>query len=111
MLKRGVLFRGVQRAIAEGFPTGLQALIDRSQDGIRIIADAHIEWLDVRGIPLGLRCNVSRIPVTPGNAFIIALSSPAPIHLTPEDFPDVLVVTGFPEAEPISPPFRIDTGR
>src|SRR3546814_9101738 len=48
MLKRGELFRGVQRAIAEGFPTGLQALIDRSQDGIRIIADAHIEWLDVR---------------------------------------------------------------
>src|SRR3546814_1525061 len=43
MLKRGELFRGVQQAIAEGFPTGLQALIARSKDGIRTIASAHTE--------------------------------------------------------------------
>lgn len=107
MQKRSELFRGVQRAIAEGFPPDLQALIGRSKDGIRIIADAHIEWLDVRGIPLGLRYNVSRIPVTPGNAFIATLSSPPPIHSTPEHFQDVLVVSGLPEADVFAQQFSI----
>jgi hypothetical protein len=107
MLKRCELFRSVQRGIADGFPSELRALIDRSQSGIRIIADAHIEWLDVRGIPLGLRYNVSRIPVTPGNAFIDTLSVPPPIQLTPKDFQDVLVVSGLREADKIAKQFNI----
>jgi hypothetical protein len=105
--KRSELFRSVQLAIAEGLPAELQALINRSRDGIRVIADAHIEWLDVRGVPLGLRYNVSRIPVTPGNAFIDILASPPPIHLTPEDFKDVLVVSGLPTADVIARQFRV----
>ena len=107
MHKRSEQFRNVQRAIAQGFPSEFQALIDRSQDGIRIIADAHIEWLDVRGIPLGLRYNVSRIPVTPGNLFIDTLSTPQPIHLKPEDFQDVLIVSGLSEADKIAQQFTI----
>lgn len=107
VLKRSELFRSVQRAIAEGFPDELQALVTRSQDGIRVIADAHVEWLDVGGIPLGLRYNVSRIPVTPGNLFINTLSTPAPIHSTPEDFRDILVVSGLPEADIIAQQFKV----
>ena len=107
MHKRNQMFQEVQRAIADGFPTDLQALIDRSRDGIRVIADAHIEWLDVRGIPLGLRYNVSRIPVTPGNLFIQTLSTQPPIHATPEDFQEILVVSGLPEADVIAKQFDI----
>lgn len=106
-LKRSELFRGLQRAISDGFPSELRPLIERSKDGIRIIADAHIEWLDVRGIPLGLRYNVSRIPVTPGNAFIDTLSSPVPIQSTPEDFRDVLIVSGLQEGDVIAEQFRV----
>lgn len=107
MLKRAELFRGVQQAIADGFPSDLKALIARSQDGIRIIADAHIEWLDVEGIPLGLRYNVSRIPVTPGNLFIETLSALPPILITPEAFKDVLVVSGLAEHDQIAKQFTI----
>lgn len=107
MLKRAELFRGVQRAIAQGFPDDLKALIARSQDGIRIISDAHIEWLDVEGIPLGLRYDVSRIPVTPGNLFIEALSSHPPLLTTPESFQDVLVVSGLAEGDLIAKQFTI----
>ena len=107
LLKRSELFRQVQRALADGFPRELQKLIGRSQDGIRVIADAHIEWLDVRGIPLGLRYNVSRVPVTPGNAFIDTLSTPQPIFSTPEDFQNVLVVSGLSDADIIAKPFKI----
>jgi hypothetical protein len=107
MRKRNQTFQEVQRAIADGFPADLQALIGRSRDGIRVIADAHVEWLDVRGIPLGLRYNVSRIPVTPGNLFIQALSTQPPIHVTPEDFQDILVVSGLPKADAIAKQFDV----
>nr|WP_197064448.1 CHAT domain-containing protein [Methylobacterium sp. ZNC0032] len=104
-LKRAELFRGVQAAIADGVPCELQSLIDCSQDGVRIIADAHLEWLDIRGIPLGIRYNVSRIPVTPGNAFIETLSSLPTIYLTPENFQKILVVSGLPEDDEIARQF------
>lgn len=107
MLKRSELFNGVQRAIAAAFPDDLRALIDRSKDGIRIIADAHIEWLNVRGIPLRLRYNVSRIPVTPGNLFIETLSSLPPILSTPDDFHDILVISGLSEEDEIARQFKI----
>lgn len=107
MLKRSELFRGVQRSISDGFPSELQALLTQSQDGIRVIADAHVEWLDVGGIPLGLRYDVSRIPVTPGNLLVNALSTQPSINLTPEDFQDVLVVSGLHEADMIAQYFKI----
>jgi hypothetical protein len=107
MLKRAELYRGVQQAIAAGFPSDFLPLLARSRDGIRIIADAHIEWLDVEGVPLGLRYNVSRIPVTPGNLFVDTLSSLPPIVSTPEDFRKVLVVSGLPADDEIAKPFTV----
>jgi hypothetical protein len=106
ILKRSELFRGVQRALAGGFPDQFRDLVKRSVDGIRIIADAHLEWLDVDGFPLGLRYNVSRIPVTPGNLFIDVLSAPPPIQAAPEDFYDVLVISGLAEADVIAQQFK-----
>lgn len=105
--KRSEVFRNVQRAIADSFPTDFYSLIDRSEDGIRIIGDAHLEWLDVRGIPLGLRYNVARIPVTPGNAFINTLFTRPNIELTPEDFQDILVVSGLDDTDIIARQFEI----
>lgn len=106
-LKRTEMFRGVQRSLSENFPHDLQALIARSQDGIRVIADAHIEWLEIEGIPLGLRYNVSRIPVTPGNLFIDTLKSLPPILITPDSFQDILVVSGLEEGDVIAEQFTI----
>lgn len=107
VFKRREMFRKVQRAIAAGFPEDLQQLFSKSQDGIRIISDAHVEWLNVRGIPLGLRYNVSRIPVTPGNGFIEQLSTPPLLFSTPEDFRQVLVVSGLPKGDIIAKQFEI----
>ncbi|NTC83360.1 CHAT domain-containing protein [Agrobacterium tumefaciens] len=105
ILKRSEVFRGVQRAIANGFPNDLRTLLARSRDGIRIISDAHIEWLDVDGIPLGLRFNVSRIPVTPGNLFIETISAGAPVLTTFNQFQKVLVVSGLSDGDHIAKQF------
>lgn len=107
LLKRAELFRSVQGAIAAGFPEAFLEVLDRSSDGVRVIADAHIEWLDVRGIPLGLRYNVSRIPVTPGNLFIESLGIKEPLLVTPEAFSDVLVISGLEETDAIAKQFNV----
>lgn len=105
--KRAQLFHRVQKIIGEGVPHELMALINRSQDGIRVIADAHLEWLDIRGIPLGLRYNVSRIPTTPGNLFIDNLATSPSLFVTPEDFHDILVVSGLRDEDVIAKQFKI----
>lgn len=107
LLKRAELFRGVQKAIAAGFPEEFFEVLDRSSDGVRVIADAHIEWLDVRGIPLGLRYNVSRIPVTPGNLFIESVMAKEPLFVAPDAFRDVLVICGLEEADVIAKQFEM----
>lgn len=105
LLKRGELFKSLQREISNGFPKDLQDLLKRSKDGIRVISDAHIEWLDVDGVPLGLRFNVSRIPVTPGNLFIGTLAAKPDIFVHPDSLCDVLVISGLEEADVIARQF------
>lgn len=107
LLKRAELFRGVQNSIAAGFPKAFFEILDRSSDGVRVIADAHIEWLCVRGIPLGLRYNVSRIPVTPGNLFIESVAMREPLLVAPDAFCEVLVISGLEEADVIAKQFNV----
>ncbi|QSB44019.1 CHAT domain-containing protein [Tsuneonella flava] len=107
LLKRAELFRGVQKAIADGFPEEFFEILDRSSDGVRIIADAHIEWLDVRGIPLGLRYNVSRVPVTPGNLFIESVGMKEPLFVIPDAFGEILVISGLEEEDMIAKQFQV----
>lgn len=103
--KRAELFRGVQQSIAAGFPQEFFGVLDRSADGVRVIADAHVEWLDVRGIPLGLRYEVSRIPVTPGNLFIETIGSKPEIQVGPDAFSEILVVSGLDAEDLIAKQF------
>lgn len=107
VLKRAELFRGVQKAIAAGFPEEFFEVLNRSSGGVRVISDAHVEWLDVRGIPLGLRYNVSRIPVTPGNLFIQSLGAKEPLFVAPDAFSEVLVISGLQEADIIAKQFEM----
>lgn len=107
LLKRAELFQGIQRAIAAGFPEEFMQVLERSSDGVRVIADAHIEWLDVRGIPLGLRYNVSRIPVTPGNLFIESVGTKEQVIVAPDAFREVLVISGLEETDVIAKQFGV----
>lgn len=107
LLKRAEIFRGVQKAIAAGFPEEFLKVLDRSSDGVRVIADAHIEWLDVRGIPLGLRYNVSRIPVTPGNLFVDRVGIKEPLIVDPDSFSEALVISGLEDGDVIAKQFEV----
>ncbi len=105
--KRLRAFQQVQAALASAFPARFLPLVKSSKDGVRIVADAHVEWLDVDGLPLCLRKNVSRIPVTPGNLFIDQLAPLPLIRLIPESFRRILVISALKREDPIRPMFEI----
>ncbi|MCC8952721.1 hypothetical protein H8B02_04330 [Bradyrhizobium sp. Pear77] len=100
--KRLLAFRQVQARLAGAVPAEFMSLIKRSESGIRIISDAHLEWLDVDGLPLFIRKNCSRIPVTPGNLFVDHLASKRRVHLAPGDFSSVLVLSALKREDPIA---------
>ena len=88
-------FLNVQNRLAEAIPADLKALIAKSEGDIRVVSDAHVEWLDIDGLPLCIRRNVSRIPVTPGNLYVGQLTPSPLIRLTPEAFRKILVISAL----------------
>lgn len=105
--KRLLAFREVQRRLAEAVPPELIDVIRRSETGLRIVADAHLEWLDIDGIPLALRKNVCRVPTTPGNLFIDLVGPHEHIRLTPADLATVLIISALKRNDPIRKTFEI----
>ncbi len=107
--KSARVFRIVQQALQAAIPPEHLALIARSNAGIKIIAEAPLEWLLVNGLPLGIRFDVSRINTTPGNLFIEQIRPPMTHHITPGAFRDYLVLSMFEDGDPIAHHLRAGT--
>ncbi|MEQ7874270.1 hypothetical protein ABDK56_09745 [Sphingomonas sp. ASV193] len=106
-VKSARVFKAAQQALAEAIPPEHLALIKRSKSGIKIIADAPIEWLPVDGLPLGIRYDVSRIDATPGNLFLEQIRSVPPHYLKPKSFRNYLVLSMFSEGDAIANHLRV----
>lgn len=100
--KRLLAFREVQNRLSSAVPTEFYDLIRRSISGIRIVSDAHLEWLDIDGLPLMIRKTCTRIPVTPGNLFVDQVGTLPIMHLTPGDLQKVLVISALKSSDPIA---------
>lgn len=109
-IKSARVFKAVQDALSQYIPEDHLKLISASQAGIKIIADAPIEWLPINGLPLGIRYDVSRINSTPGNLFLEQIRSPMSLMITPEAFRNYLVLSMFEDGDHIAPYLRIGTG-
>lgn len=105
--KRMEVFRRVQAAITGSVPSDFLEFIEAADEGIRVIADAHLEWLAVKGLPLCIQKDVSRIPVTPGNLFVDQVSAKPYTHLSVSDFSEILVLSALKNEDPISKFFDI----
>ena len=108
-IKSARVFRIVQQALETAIPPEHRALIARSTAGIKIIAEAPLEWLPVDGLPLGIRFDVSRINTTPGNLFIEQIRPPMTHHITPDAFRNYLVLSMFEDGDPIAHHLRAGT--
>lgn len=108
--KRMLAFREVQERMKVAVPAEFLEFVRSAEIGVRVIADAHLEWLDVDGIPLGIRKDLARVPVTPGNLFIDQVGMKEKIMLTPEGLQHVLVISALKRQDPISRMFDIAFG-
>ena len=93
--KRLLAFRQVQARLANAVPSEFVDLIRQSKTGVRVVSDAHLEWLDIDGLPLMIENTCARVPVTPGNLFISQVGPQELIHLTPADLSKVLVLNAL----------------
>ena len=93
--KTARVFQAAQQALLEGIPKEHLDFMANSKSGIKIIADAPLEWLPLNGLPLGIRKDVSRICATPGNLLIEQLSSSQPVYLDPNQMKNLFVVSTF----------------
>jgi hypothetical protein len=75
--------------------------IDLPHTGIKLVTDAPLELLPIRGLPLTLRHVTSRIPLTPGNQAFQELLPHETLELSIKDFGESLVIRSFPEDDPI----------
>lgn len=99
--KRLLAFRKIQARLATAVPDKLIQIIKDTDEDIRVISDAHVEWLDLDGLPLSIRKNVSRIPVTPGNLFVQQIVTHPLIRLTASAFSEILVISALKRDDPI----------
>ncbi len=69
--------------------------------GVKLIGDVPLELLPIDGLPLSLRCSVSRLPTLPGNLLMRHSLMRVPLYLKPSDFHDVLIVRSFKPGDPL----------
>lgn len=74
-------------------------LIDKSASptqisGIKVVSDLPLEWMPCDGLPLGLKFNLSRVPVIPGNLFLQHCNS-QPVFISMYVLLDILVIRSF----------------
>jgi hypothetical protein len=95
------VFRSVQESLARHAPAPLVEIISSSRTGVKLIADAPLEWLPIGDLPMNIALDVSRIPATPGNLMMMQLARTQTLYLPPKSFEEVLVVSSFAPADPI----------
>lgn len=100
--KRLLSFRTVQARLDAAFPADFKEILRRSKTGVRVVSDAHLEWLDLDGLPLMLRKTCTRIPVSPGNQFVSEAGAQKLVHLSPGDLRKILVISALKPDDPIA---------
>lgn len=79
-------------------------LIDNSTpefSGVTLFGDIPLEWLPVRGLPLTLRCDVSRISATPGNLSLQQCLRSQYTSIALKDFEEILIIRSFDKKDKI----------
>lgn len=95
------VFRNVQKSLRAHTSQALLDIVASSKTGVKLVADAPLEWLPVGDLPLGIALDVSRIPATPGNLMMTQLMRNETLYLRPKAFAEVLVVSSFSPSDPI----------
>jgi hypothetical protein len=95
------LFVNIANKLSSSVPPEFMQLIDSAFNYIKVIADAPLEWLPVRKLPLMIRFDVSRVPVTPGNLSLNTSCQGKALVVTQKEFEEILIIRSFKTDDPI----------
>jgi hypothetical protein len=101
--KQNKLLRELKSHLSANVPAQFLTQIDSGPHPIKLICDVPLEWLPIRGLPLMLRAEVSRIPTTPGNLLFEQCVSVGAIVLTPAFLQSILIIRSFASEDPVAP--------
>jgi hypothetical protein len=102
--KRLGLFQKIQIALHVGTDPAIRSRIDllgTRTEGVKLVSDLPLEWLHCNGLPLMLRHECSRIPLTPVSASFGVATNLDPVLISPAQLADVLVIRSFSIDDPI----------
>lgn len=87
-------------------PPRLAMLPDVYASKVKIVSNLPLEWSTVNGLPMMVRHEVSRIPVSPGISTAQSLLDGEQIYMTLEDLTRVRVISSFSDSDPIKDHLR-----
>lgn len=99
--KLNKIMRRIENKLSLAIDSSFIEFIDQQYNQVKLISDAPLEWMPIRGLPLMLRYDVSRIPTTPGNLFFRLATYGKQIILPQSAFDEILVIRSFQDGDPI----------
>jgi hypothetical protein len=101
LFKQEKLFSKISESLSKGTPSEFYQFIDVPHNRIKLVGNVPLEWLDVRGLPLMIRYETSRIPSTPGNVMFDQCVVSREVGMSASAFRDVLVIRSYEPNDPV----------
>lgn len=95
--KMNMLFNNIQKKMSGYFCPEYAETVKTAGRNLKIISDAPLEWLPINGLPLMMRKNTSRIPITTGNMMLMQVLTGQRRMVEIDDLKRVLVLRSFSE--------------
>lgn len=99
--KLAKLAREIARVLVDEVGPECMRMIEQSDGRAKLIANAPLELLPIRDLPMQLRYTVSRVPITPAYVFLSHTIGDPGVYVSPADLSDVLIVRSFEHDDPI----------
>lgn len=99
--KANILMKRVREAFSQYLDNWLEYADNSPSLAIKFVSNLPLEWTHHQGLPLMVRHEVSRIPVTPGYVTSRLLLDSKVVHLSPRSFDEVLFISSFADDDPI----------
>ncbi|MFL9908912.1 CHAT domain-containing protein [Paraburkholderia sp. RL17-337-BIB-A] len=99
--KTNALMKQVREAFSQYLDEWLEYADESPSLAIKLISNFPLEWTYHQGLPLMVRHEVSRIPMTPGYVTSSLLLDSDVVHLSPDSFREILFISSFADDDPI----------
>jgi len=99
--KSNALMKQVREAFSQYVDEWLEYADDVPSLAIKLVSNFPLEWTYHQGLPLMVRHEVSRIPVTPGYVTSKLLLNSDVVHLPLHSFREILFISSFADDDPI----------